>query len=277
MAQAETTDRTYIHGYKASHIQHHASRTAESHAAYLLPHLMNMAESHPQIDLLDVGAGPGTISASLAKYIPEGTVTATDISDEVLERALSHARECGQNNVKTKFADVYSLPFDDSSFDIVHASQVLIHLNEPHRAVKEMLRVCKTGGIIAIRDADLKAWSVHPELPGLRSFQQAIGQVTSCMNAGSKLVAWAMEAGVKREDITYSVGSFCYSTPEERKMWGGAMRERLRDGGMREKLLQDGKWKKEQIEDMERAWDQWIVTEDATFGSLNGEIVIKVK
>ncbi|MEZ5168390.1 MAG: methyltransferase domain-containing protein [Acidimicrobiales bacterium] len=50
--------------------------------------------------------------------------------------------------------DVYALDFPDDRFDIVHAHQVLQHLVDPVSALREMRRVTRPGGIVAVRDAD---------------------------------------------------------------------------------------------------------------------------
>ena len=100
-----------------------------------------MATLNPHLTLLDVGAGSGTITASLASYMPLGKVIATDLSEEILQKAKRHAEDVGAGNVEIRQANVYELPFRDGTFDVVHASQVLGHLDEPGRAVGEMIRV----------------------------------------------------------------------------------------------------------------------------------------
>jgi SAM-dependent methyltransferase len=59
----------YTHGHHESVLRSHKWRTAENSAAYLLPHLAEDAR------VLDVGCGPGTISAGLADRVPRGHVT----------------------------------------------------------------------------------------------------------------------------------------------------------------------------------------------------------
>ena len=62
-------------------------------------------------------------------------------------------------------ASVYELPYDDASFDVVHAHQVLQHLSEPVAALREMRRVCAPGGLLAVRDADYATMRGVPEPP----------------------------------------------------------------------------------------------------------------
>ncbi len=50
------------------------------------------------------------------------------------------------SNVRFATGDVYALDFDDASFDVVHAHQVLQHLQDPVAALRELRRVLRPGG-----------------------------------------------------------------------------------------------------------------------------------
>lgn len=214
----------YGPGYASQHVKHHEWRTAENSAAHLIPRLQTMAMKNPQIKMLDVGAGSGTISASLAKYIPEGHVTATDISEEILTRAKQYAKSKGVHNLDVQQANVYQLPFPDSTFDITHAHQVLCHLDTPSDAIRELVRVTKPGGVVALRESDMHMWCFWPELPGLLKFHET--QIKTLISnggqdkGGRQLVSWVIKAGVARENITASFGTWCYSALEDRQAWG---------------------------------------------------------
>ncbi|CAK4034947.1 S-adenosyl-L-methionine-dependent methyltransferase [Lecanosticta acicola] len=269
----------YVPGYKANHIKNHTWRTAENSAAYLLPKLQEMAREKPNLQLLDCGAGPGTITTSLAKYMPEGQVTATDLSEEVIHRAAECAKSQGVTNMKCHAANVYNLPFEDDSFDIVHTQQMLCHLDSPLEAIQSMLRVCRPGGILAIRECDMRMWALYPEVPVLQEFHKLV-MATMKANGGSndmgvRLLSLAMKAGLPRERIQASMGTWCYSLREEREVWGGAMRDRIREGPMRQKCLdQNLGWNAEEMDRMADAWEEWIETEDACFGCMHGEVII---
>jgi SAM-dependent methyltransferase len=218
----------YPPGHAPSQTQHHAWRTAPNSAPHLLPHLPDLLHRTPHLKLLDVGAGPGTLSASLAAHLHPtgGTVTATDISPEVLARAADHAAAQGVSNISFREASVYGLPFDDGEFDVVHAHQVLCHLDRPVEAVREMLRVCRPGGgVVALREADMRMWCFWPEgKGGLERFRGLTGEVLVANGgqemAGRRLVEWVMKAGVPREGIEAGFGTWCYSEPEDRRVWG---------------------------------------------------------
>ncbi|KAK4616230.1 hypothetical protein CLAFUW4_10024 [Fulvia fulva] len=239
-----------------------------------------MAQANPSLKILDCGTGPGTVVASLSKYMPQGTITATDLSPEVVERAASHARDQGVTNMHCQVASIYDFPFGDGEFDVVHAQQVLCHLNQPLEALRSMLRVCKPGGIVALRERDLRMWNWYPDLPGLTEFTKCIRAVMTAAGGsedmGVRLVSLAMQAGVKREDITATMGTWCYSTREEREMWGETMRDRIKHGEMRRKVLEGNlRWDEGEMDEMAKALREWIEAEDGCFGCMHGEVILR--
>jgi ubiquinone/menaquinone biosynthesis C-methylase UbiE len=106
---------TYTHGHHESVLRGHQRRTAEDSAAYLLPYLK------PGLSVLDIGCGPGTITADLAARVAPGLVTATDLFDNVLNVARAEAQRRNLSNVSFVTADVHRLDFPDDAFDVVHA------------------------------------------------------------------------------------------------------------------------------------------------------------
>ena len=156
---------TYLHGHHESVLRSHQWRTAENSAAYLLPLLT------PDARVLDVGCGPGTITADLAALVPDGHVTGIDAAEGVLDNARAEAEQRGSGNVTFETGNVYQLSYPDDSFDVVHAHQVLQHLSDPVAALAEMRRVCRPGGLVAARDGDYAGMFWFPEDPGMTEWQ----------------------------------------------------------------------------------------------------------
>ncbi|KAL2186886.1 S-adenosyl-L-methionine-dependent methyltransferase [Thermothelomyces heterothallicus CBS 203.75] len=256
-------EQVYAPGHHPSQTKHHEWRTAENSAAHLIPHLQRLGRERPHLRVLDVGAGSGTITASLAKYLPpDGTILGTDISDDILARAREHAAAQGPDvaaRVAFQRASVYELPFPDGAFDVVHAHQVLCHLAAPADAAREMARVCAPGGVVALREADLRMWCAWPALDGLERFHRLMVDV---------MVANGGQAEGGRRLL---------SAPEDRRAWGGSMINRLRTGQMRDKGIELGIVTEEGIEEMIKAWEEWIGADDATLGIMNGEVIWKKK
>src|SRR5438132_1554558 len=111
----------YTHGHHESVLRSHRWRTAENSAAYLLPHLKSGAT------LLDIGCGPGTITADLATLVTPGRVTALEVTADALDLARAEVERRGLDSVGFAVGDVHALDFPDDSFDVVHAHQVLQH------------------------------------------------------------------------------------------------------------------------------------------------------
>ena len=143
-----------------------------------------------------------------------------------------------------------------------------------------MLLRKKPGGVVAMRESDLRAWSVYPEYPDLKEFNQVLCDVHEAnggtLNAGTQLVSFVLAQGVKREQITATAGTWCFSTPEERQMWGGTMADRCKNGNVRDKAIERGIATHIDFEAMAKAWETWIESKDGWFGSMHGEVLVKL-
>jgi SAM-dependent methyltransferase len=136
-----------------------AARTVSRDAAFVLPHL------RPGMRLLDVGCGPGSITLGLAQAVSPGEVVGVDIQAAQVEQARTLAGSKEITNVRFEAASVYALPFPDRCFDAAFANGVVMHLAEPVRALAELRRVLRPGGIAAIRDPDFGASLYAPITP----------------------------------------------------------------------------------------------------------------
>src|SRR6478752_1968958 len=213
---AQQPDDVYTHGHHESVVRAHASRTAENSAAFVLPHLM------PGTSVLDVGCGPGSITCDFAELVAPAKVVGLDRSAEIVAQAASLAAERGVENVEFVTGNIYDLDFEDETFDVVHAHQVLQHLTDPVAALREMRRVCTPGGVVAARDSDYATFTWWPEDPRLTRWIELYHDVARSNDAepdaGRRLLAWAHEAGFTDVDATASV--WCFATPEDRAWWG---------------------------------------------------------
>lgn len=120
---------------------------------------------------LDVPCGDGFYSMCLAKQLfPFGSVVAADACEGYLARASERFRRREEGGiVSTEKVDIYRMPFEDESFDVVWCAQSLISLREPLPAFEEMYRVTKPGGMVAILENDqyrhaLLNWPVELEM-----------------------------------------------------------------------------------------------------------------
>ena len=143
----------------AENIRYFQSRGIAREAAFFLPHV------RPGMTLLDCGCGPGSITLGLAEALAPGEVVGVDRDTSRVEIAEQAAAERGVANVRFQTADVHELPFADASFDAVFAHAVLQHVREPLRALSEMRRVLRPGGVVGLRDDDRGSVVVAPHAP----------------------------------------------------------------------------------------------------------------
>ena len=96
--------------------------------------------------VLECACGTGSISKPVAKKCRK--LFATDMSVNMMKRARKNCREC--TNITFKKANIMSIRSKDNRFDKVIAGNVIHLLDEPYKAVDELLRVCKPGGKVII-------------------------------------------------------------------------------------------------------------------------------
>ncbi|MSP14028.1 MAG: class I SAM-dependent methyltransferase [Chloroflexi bacterium] len=143
-------------------VDYFGGRTASREAAFFIPYLK------PNMVVLDCGCGPGAITADLGNIVTSGQVIGIDREAAQLENARRYAQQRAVSNVEFRTANIYEIPYPDSSFDAVLAHAVLQHLSEPMVALREMHRVLKPGGIIGVREEDRDADLLYPFPPILQ-------------------------------------------------------------------------------------------------------------
>jgi len=249
----------YTHGHAAATVRQHGRRTADEAAAFLLPEL------RPGMRLLDVGCGPGSITRGLAERVAPGEVVGVDLSRETLEAARADALARGPQNLRYEEGSVYALPFADGSFDVAYAHQVTQHLREPGAALREMLRVVRAGGLVAVRDVDWGTAAYWPPDPWIDRFIE-VHLKTWSRNGGEPRMGRRLRAlfnatGVSNLQITVAV--WCYATPEETVAWGESYAERLLTSPMGERAVEYGYASRSDLEAMAAAFRAWAAHPDA--------------
>jgi ubiquinone/menaquinone biosynthesis C-methylase UbiE len=259
----------YTHGHHESVLRSHRWRTAENSAAYLLPELK------PHMKILDVGCGPGTITADLADRVPDGHVTGIDAAPQIIAQARELAGE--RANLEFVTGDVYALDFPDAAFCVTHAHQVLQHLADPVRALAEMRRVTKPGGLVAARDSDYSAMVWYPLSPLLEEWLALYKAVARGNggepDAGRRLHVWAREAGFT--DIRMSTSTWTFATANERQWWGGLWADRLVNSAFAVSATRNGHATDADLARIADGWRAWAAHEDAYFAVIHGEILCR--
>lgn len=264
---------TYTHGHHESVLRSHRWRTAENSAAYLIVAL------RPGQDLLDVGCGPGNITLDLAARVAPGRVLGIDVEPGIVAQAqaLQAERGAAAANVEFRTGDVYDLDAADASFDVVHAHQVLQHLTDPVAALREMHRVLRPGGVVAVRDGDYASFFWAPRDPLLDRWLELYHQLTrrngAEADAGRFLLGWVRQAGYGEAVATSSTWTF--ADPESRAWWGGLWADRVLHSSFATQALEYGLSERTELEAIAAAWRRWAEQPDACFVTPHGEVLAR--
>ena len=217
----------------------HASRTAASQAAFLLPHL------RPGMDLLDLGCGPWSITVGLAAAVSPGTTTGIDLDPRPAD------------GVTTVTGDVTSLPFPDASFDALFASALLQHVPDPLAVLREALRVARPGAVIGVVDADWDGELVYPTNAVLRrstEIAQKLREGTSPF-VGKQLRHLLTKAGFVNAEASARV--IHHGTAEETASFGTFTAALFRYPAVVSRVVSEGWATADELEEMSLAWTAW--------------------
>lgn len=101
--------------------------------------------------MLEIGCGAGRAAALAAAQVPGGHVIAIDLSRAMVRAASRrNARVLKSGRVAVRQGDVINLPFEDAQFDKAFSIHTLYFWPDPARAVDEIGRVLKPGGLLAL-------------------------------------------------------------------------------------------------------------------------------
>jgi ubiquinone/menaquinone biosynthesis C-methylase UbiE len=124
-----------------------SKRQAKSQIA-IVDRLLKKAQPPRGVDALEIGCGAGFVSAHLAGTYGMN-VRATDADQQMLDVAR---KKNGVEGVSYSIADAGDLPFGDATFDLVIAQNMLHHVPDWRKAVDEVVRVLRGGGLFLFSD-----------------------------------------------------------------------------------------------------------------------------
>lgn len=157
----------------------------------------------PGLEVLSVGCGPGNILRAISASQPTIRATGIDISQTRIEQARK--RSAGNPNIQFFCGNAIEMQFPRRTFDVVYMRMLLQYLSQKERAVAEMVRVTKPGGMVLLQDLDGQLIWHYPEDPIM---QNAVMQVTGALAesgfdplVGRKLFWLAQKAGLEKIEV----------------------------------------------------------------------------
>lgn len=154
-------------------VQAYFSRTAANYVTSAthrhgndLNRLLDLGEWEPHSQALDVATGGGHTALAVAPLVAQ--ITVSDLTPKMLETARAFLLEQGVTNAQFQVADAEALPFPAASFDRVTCRIAPHHFPNVGKAVQEVARVLKPGGLFLLID------NIAPEDPALDTFNNTV-------------------------------------------------------------------------------------------------------
>lgn len=215
-AQQRQTWDTFSPGWKKwdAHVQGWLAPVGEA--------LIRSAGLQETSHLLDVAAGTGEPGLSAAGIVSMGRVTATDLSERMLEVATENAARRGIRNFEARQCDVGAMPFSDASFDAVTCRFGFMFFPDIRVGLDEMIRVSKAGARICsavwgVPDSNPWATTImstiaaHVEIPPVPAGAPGLFR---CAASGFMATAYR-EAGLGNVVETEIAGEVEFDSPEQ--------------------------------------------------------------
>ena len=216
-----------------------------------------------------------TFVAAAGRGHRPGELRGVDIEPSQIDlaRAITAAADC--SNAAFQIADVVDLPFEDGSFDVVHLGGVLMHVSDTARALAEVKRVLRTGGMVACRDIMLGSCFAHPELGVMqRSLEVFIDLVES--DGGHPQIARDMKLHLWQAgfvDINISASFEVYDTTDELDFYYTIIRRWFLDGGVADAAIQCGALSPELMTKIAHQLEEWQRNPGAVAGMAFGHAI----
>jgi len=158
---------------------------------------------------LEVGCGTGAVTRVMARLADPGRAVGIDQSAERLEAGRAIAARTGLE-IHFEEGDANHLPLPATSFDFSFSRFLFEYLPDPPRALSELIRVTRPGGIVAVADLDGQIESFHPLEPTLAAALdeglRILRNTGFDTRVGRKLYAWFLQAGLR--DVAVDVSPY---------------------------------------------------------------------
>ena len=194
--------RIYTPGYSKKTVSFMQRRSAETHAAFVLPLLQS------DFRILEVGCGPGSITIGLAIRVPRGVVVAVDCERSQVRLAKERAKELDISNIRFVVGDASGFHCEENNFDLVFAHALFEHLSDPETTLHHLRTYLRSGGLIALRSPDWGGFVLYPETSAisdaLQTYQRIQTDLGGDVHCGRKLAMYLRSAGFNSVKLSAS-------------------------------------------------------------------------
>lgn len=146
--------------------------------------LVPLLKLKPNSVILDVGCGLGFIGQSLAEFVPQGRIIGVDLDAKLIELARRISEKTLPNRVfDYRIGSAYNLPVESDTANLSICQCMLMHLDDPEKAIAEMTRVTKKGGRVV---------TIEPDYASVSYFDTAVQEMKYSVNQRVSFLRWEM-------------------------------------------------------------------------------------
>jgi SAM-dependent methyltransferase len=174
---------------------------------------------------VEFGCGLGYVSRWAASQAAH--VTAIDLSEEQLVEARKLITESGLTNVEFQQANIYEHGLAAETYDISYSRYLMVHLNDPVQAMREIFKILKPGGTMVCEEVDISVIYTEPFVEGYQAFRDLAilaGKKRGVdYEGGRRLHIWAREVGFDVVEADAYQGH--YLSGEFKRLWSWTLLE----------------------------------------------------
>ena len=140
------------------------------------------------MSVLELGSGPGFITAQILELVPNSQVTCLEIDTSLIKQAKEYLQDKDSHRVRYIEGSVMDTQLEKNQFDVAYARFLFQHLRDPIDAAKEIWRVLKPGGKLVIHDIDDGLFGIfQPPIPELSLVIEKFGQSQTARGGNRKI------------------------------------------------------------------------------------------
>jgi SAM-dependent methyltransferase len=187
--------------YLISEVNRERQKLLAKVLAPVMDRLLNVLQLPQDLRCLDLGCGIGETTRQLARKLDSPRkVIGAELNTDLVEAARGVSLGL-KNRVAFEQGDAARLQFADNSFDFVFARYLLMHLPQPEAVLKEMLRVCRSGGVVAVQEPDFSFQRCYPDSWAYERLPDLLGRLFPDAFLGPKLWSCFEKLGYSSSNV----------------------------------------------------------------------------